>query len=144
MNLKISICAAHLLISEIGFESHVTSNIKYCLTKWKYFRELLKDIKVNFKGFRMWLISKMLGSTLLVILLSSMALSKNPAGFCGCPLDTVESYNEERIPAKITEWICHQDGAPCGGANMSLSTVSIRNYLRKLGIKINTFYSATK
>ena len=80
----------------------------------------LSDIKVCIKNHLMSFISKMLWSTLLVILLSSIAMSKNPgSGFCGCPLETIHSFNEQRIPVRITEWLCHQTGAPCGGANMS-------------------------
>merc|ERR1712062_717439 len=62
---------------------------------------------------------KMLVSTLLVILLSTIALSKNPSGSCGCPTETIHSFNEARIPARITEWVCNQTGATCGGTTTS-------------------------
>ena len=70
----------------------------------------------------------MLATTLLVILLSTtIALSKNPgSGSCGCPSETIESFMEERIPARITEWICNQTGTPCGSENKSTVSTDVR------------------
>ena len=86
--------------------------------------ELLVRYKSVWK-FVWWVLAfKMLVSTLLVILLSTIALSKNPSGSCGCPTETIHSFNEARIPARITEWVCNQTGATCGATNMS--KVSIR------------------
>ena len=33
---------------------------------------------------------------------------------------------EERIPARITEWICNQTGTPCGSENKSTVSTDVR------------------
>ena len=119
---------------EKGVESHEISKISSKIFSTQ--GSQLSDIKVCIKNYLMLFISKMLWSTLLVILLSTIAMSKNPgSGFCGCPLETIHSFNEERIPIRITEWVCHQTGAPCGGANMS----TVSNYLINAPLLINEF-----
>ena len=82
----------------------------------------------------------MLVSTLLVILLSCVALSTNSS--CdNCPWETIESVKENRIPAKVTEWICAQPGLPCGAKN--LSTVNSYKVPRNIEFVLNFFYSVT-
>ena len=70
----------------------------------------------------------MLASTLLVFLLlsASSAFSiedEQQSGICGCPVETRESFLEDRIPSKIVERVCHQVGITCG-ANLERAPVS--------------------
>ena len=64
-------------------------------------------------------VSKMLVGTLLILLLSTIALPTNSLESCGCSLETIQSFNEDRIPATVPEWICSQPGIACGAKNMS-------------------------
>ena len=99
---------------------------KYCSIQDSREWELLVRYKSVWK-FVWWVLAfKMLVSTLLVILLSTIALSKNPSGSCGCPTETIHSFNEARIPARITEWVCNQTGATCGGTTTSKVGIGAR------------------
>ena len=67
------------------------------------------------------ILAKMLASTLLIVFLlsASSVLSiedEQQSGICGCPLETIESFHEDRIPSKIVEQVCHQVGITCGAS----------------------------
>ena len=79
----------------------------------------------------MLLVSKL---TLVVVLsLTTIVVSTNQivSGTCGCPMERLDSFHEERIPAWITEWICYQPGASCGTGieRAPVSSVSIHSFL---------------
>lgn len=80
---------------------------------------------------KMLLVSKL---TLVVVLsLTTIVVSTNQivSGTCGCPMERLDSFHEERIPAWITEWICYQPGASCGTGieRAPVSSVSIHSFL---------------
>ena len=62
--------------------------------------------------------SKMLKATgtFLVLVLSSytcLCETENLSESCGCTIETVDSFNNQRIPSRVTELYCAQPGAPC-------------------------------
>ena len=54
--------------------------------------------------------------TFLVLVLSSytcLCETENLSESCGCTIETVDSFNNQRIPSRVTELYCAQPGAPC-------------------------------
>ena len=62
----------------------------------------------------------MLLSTLFgIFLVSTRVWSDNLSGTCGCVVETVESFNAQRIPSRMTEMYCQTVGATCGARHYS-------------------------
>ena len=53
------------------------------------------------------------GTILILVFSSYTVLCDNLSESCGCTIETVDSFNNQRIPSRITEWYCSQPGAPC-------------------------------
>ena len=76
--------------------------------------------------------AKMLASTLLVVVLISTSstlsiVDEQQSGICGCPMEILETFHEDRIPATIFERVCHQVGMTCGASLDRAPVSSVSN-----------------
>ena len=80
----------------------------------------MRAIKATYGKISFSFCSRMLLSTLFgIFLVSTRVWSDNLSGTCGCVVETVESFNAQRIPSRMTEMYCQTVGATCGARHYS-------------------------
>ena len=72
-----------------------------------------------------------MAKTLLLFLLVTTSLQSKDlyaSGSCGCATETIVSFNAERIPSHITEWVCQHPVPTCVGVFYEVSCTFAHGY----------------